>query len=107
MRRYHSLDVLRGVAVLAVMCRHYVIWLPMAAGWAGVDLFFVLSGFLISGLLFTDYKQNGRISVGRFLVRRGLKIYPPYYAFLFLTAWLLSRPILPYELFFLQNYFAS
>ena len=49
-------------------------------GWTGVDLFFVLSGFLISGLLFREYKKSGRIQVARFFIRRGLKIYPAYYA---------------------------
>lgn len=72
----------------------------------GVDLFFVLSGFLISGLLFTNLKRNGRISIGRFLIRRGLKIWPSYYVFLALTAFLV--PDLahrgPIHLFFLQNY---
>jgi peptidoglycan/LPS O-acetylase OafA/YrhL len=49
-------------------------------GWVGVDLFFVLSGFLVSGLLFTDYKSRGRLSIGRFYMRRGWKIYPPFFS---------------------------
>lgn len=50
-------------------------------GWIGVDLFFVLSGFLVSGLLFGEFNKYGTISPGRFLVRRGFKIYPIYYLF--------------------------
>jgi peptidoglycan/LPS O-acetylase OafA/YrhL len=50
-----------------------------------VDLFFVLSGFLISGLLFAEYRRHGSLRVGRFLIRRGFKIYPPFYVFLAVT----------------------
>ena len=51
-------------------------------GWVGVDLFFVLSGFLVSGLLFQEYQRHGKIRVGRFLIRRGFKIYPSFYVFI-------------------------
>src|SRR5215207_5072390 len=65
------MDMLRGIAILLVLGRHYVV-LPenlgalqplagawTAIGWAGVDLFFVLSGFLVSGLIFAEYRQRG------------------------------------------------
>src|SRR5579864_7659062 len=103
--RNQSLDVLRGLAVLLVIFSHCrVPWL--GAGWIGVDLFFVLSGFLISGLLFSELRDRGQVSAGRFLVRRGLKIYPAYFFFLGLTALLFPhlRRYLPMQLFFLQNY---
>ena len=48
-------------------------------GWSGVDLSLYLSGFLISGLLFREYKTCGNIRVGHFLARRSIKIYPAYY----------------------------
>src|SRR5829696_725798 len=51
-------------------------------GWTGVDLFFVLSGFLIGGLLFSELKRSGRLDVRRFLIRRAFKIWPAYYVFL-------------------------
>lgn len=51
----------------------------------GVDLFFVLSGYLIGGLLFKEWQEQAKLNVKRFLIRRGLKIYPLFYAFLALT----------------------
>ena len=84
-------------------------------GWVGVDLFFVLSGFLVSGLLFTDYKKNNSLSIKRFYIRRGFKIYPAFYFFLFTTliVWLIFNPLAMSkikvfaELVFLQNYLGS
>src|SRR5271169_1075346 len=82
-------------------------------GWAGVDLFFVLSGFLISGLLFKGYQERGRIDISRFYIRRGFKIWPAFYV-LIVTGLLvdLVRPghhfsiqRLIVELFFVQDYF--
>jgi peptidoglycan/LPS O-acetylase OafA/YrhL len=84
-------------------------------GWAGVDLFFVLSGFLISGLLFTGYQQRKRIDLSRFYIRRGLKIWPAFYTLI--AVGLLFDLVMPGrhisasgllpELFFLQDYFHS
>ena len=109
--RNQRLDILRGIAILLVLGRHHdTIPLWSRIGWAGVDLFFVLSGFLISGLLFSEYKKYGRIDVKRFWIRRGFKIYPPFYALMFLTILYsliryqtVSRAALG-DLFFLQNY---
>lgn len=85
-KRIHSLDFLRGLAVLLVLFRHLpnkdtsgVLHFLQTIGWTGVDLFFVLSGFLISGLLFADYDRNGRLDVKRFWLRRGMKIWPSYF----------------------------
>jgi peptidoglycan/LPS O-acetylase OafA/YrhL len=84
--RNKRLDILRCVAVLTVIVHHGGVSAFMTrVGWIGVDLFFVLSGFLISGLLFSEYKKRGAISLKRFYIRRGLKIYPAFYAFLLLT----------------------
>ena len=111
--RNKRLDILRCIAVFSVMILHGNIW-PFFGniGWVGVDLFFVLSGFLISGLLFSEYKTQNSISFKRFFIRRGLKIYPAFYLFLFLTG-ILSRivfhthllvPHYLHEIFFVQNY---
>ena len=110
--RNQSLDVLRCIAVLLVLGFHFPRYFLLArAGWIGVDLFFVLSGFLISGLLFQEYKATGRISFRRFFIRRGLKIWPPFYTFIAATAaiFLYSRSPVPWRAFlvsslFLQNY---
>jgi peptidoglycan/LPS O-acetylase OafA/YrhL len=86
-QRNQSLDVLRCIAVVLVLGAHipyYRFWTQI--GWAGVDLFFVLSGFLISGLLFKDHELHGSIDWQRFLVRRGFKIYPSFYLLLAVTA---------------------
>jgi peptidoglycan/LPS O-acetylase OafA/YrhL len=103
--RNQSLDVLRGIAVLLVIANHYRYYTLSRAGWMGVDLFFVLSGFLISGLLFSDVKAHGKISLLRFFVRRGLKIYPAFYVFLGFTALIVPvRKGIFSEMFFLQSY---
>jgi peptidoglycan/LPS O-acetylase OafA/YrhL len=85
-KRIFQLDVLRGFAILLVMGVHvpaYPIWSTIG-GW-GVDLFFVLSGFLISNLLFTEYRNHGDIRLRRFFFRRALKLYPSFYLLLGLT----------------------
>ena len=94
--RVHSLDVLRGMAVLLVLFRHLpndnasdALSFIQSIGWTGVDLFFVLSGFLISGLLFTEFDKTGALDVKRFWLRRGLKIWPSYY-FVYGVAMLLT-----------------
>jgi peptidoglycan/LPS O-acetylase OafA/YrhL len=89
------LDGLRAIAVLLVICDHWVFeWvsnahfptpsvarLPMFYwGWTGVDLFFVLSGFLIGKQLWSELYRTGTISVSQFVLRRGLRIWPLYYA---------------------------
>lgn len=92
--RLMQLDVLRGVAILMVLFRHAIVPYYDAGplqnvmlyvgriGWTGVDLFFVLSGFLIGGLLFKEIRKTGKLDVKRFFIRRGLKIWPAYFIFL-------------------------
>lgn len=84
-----ALDGLRGVAVLAIMMHHFVTMpnargfdipfvLAAKAGWAGVDLFFVLSGFLITGILIDSRGTSGYART--FYARRALRILPLYMA---------------------------
>ncbi|MGA2232637.1 MAG: acyltransferase [Tepidisphaeraceae bacterium] len=92
--RVPQLDFLRGIAILLVLFFHTLVspdaagmFRPIAAplarfGWTGVDLFFVLSGFLVGGLLLKEIKKTGRLDIPRFLIRRGLKIWPGYFALL-------------------------
>jgi peptidoglycan/LPS O-acetylase OafA/YrhL len=109
--RNQPLDILRGMAIFLVLTFHfsYFHWL-WQIGWTGVDLFFVLSGFLISGLLFDEYSRTGGISLKRFWIRRAFKIYPPYYVLIAVTAasFLITRGKVPgrllSECFFISNY---
>jgi peptidoglycan/LPS O-acetylase OafA/YrhL len=95
-----ELDVLRSIAILLVLFVHspvmpstnevgYGIALLFSAlwrgGWIGVDLFFVLSGFLVSGLLYKEFIKYKEINVLNFLVRRGMKIYPAFYFFMLIS----------------------
>jgi peptidoglycan/LPS O-acetylase OafA/YrhL len=75
MSRSRPLDGLRGIAVLAVMAVHTNISLGQA-GYLGVDIFFVLSGYLITTILLRERERSGRISLGGFYARRALRLYP-------------------------------
>lgn len=94
-----ALDGIRGVAILLVLVYHLVPAIPPAggliralrsacgAGWVGVDLFFVLSGFLITGILLD---ARGRPHYFRnFFARRALRLMPLYYGALLLFVYLL------------------
>jgi peptidoglycan/LPS O-acetylase OafA/YrhL len=113
--RNGSLDALRGLAVIMVVVCHYFLGIERQSAFSlamghGVDLFFVLSGFLISGLFFAEIKRTGHIDSKRFWIRRGFKIYPPFYVFLTLTCIFIfrgiPRPQIYAELFFVQDYFS-
>src|SRR6266850_221126 len=73
--RLPTLDGLRGVAVLSVMAFHAGSGV-IKGGHLGVDLFFVLSGFLITSLLLREQQRNGFISLRLFYVRRALRLLP-------------------------------
>jgi peptidoglycan/LPS O-acetylase OafA/YrhL len=70
-----SLDSLRGLAVLVVVLFHGSHGL-FAGGWIGVELFFVLSGYLITSLLHREYLTSGNISLSKFYARRALRLLP-------------------------------
>jgi peptidoglycan/LPS O-acetylase OafA/YrhL len=111
------LDLLRTVAILLVVGEHCLelgftgpasrafYW-----GWTGVDLFFILSGFLIGRQLWKELRDTHTIKVGRFLLRRGLRIWPLYFTAVLgyfiwsVVAGLNLRPLLS-DLFFVSNYF--
>ena len=99
--------MLRGVAVLMVLACHAGVY---PAGWIGVDLFFVLSGFLISGLLFSEWKRSGTFDIRRFYIRRAFKIWPVFFLYIAVSEFLdvhsgntHPRELLS-EIFFVQNY---
>jgi peptidoglycan/LPS O-acetylase OafA/YrhL len=79
-----ALDGLRAVAVFTVVVAHANI-LRRVPGDLGVSAFFVLSGFLITHLLVRERQKTGEVSIRRFYVRRTMRIFPAYYAFLLLS----------------------
>lgn len=107
-----GLDGLRAVAVLAVFLYH--VGFPWAAGgFLGVETFFVLSGYLITSLLLRDYRNYGRIRLGRFWLRRARRLWPALWLLLLGTlflarfwapdAWLRLREDLPAALTYTTN----
>ena len=116
---YPALDGLRALAILMVFAYHCVFFIPgvsaMKWGWVGVDLFFVLSGFLITGILFDTLHQPRFFR--DFYVRRALRIFPLFYGFWIL--FLLLTPLLHsivkigwnnyswFGVFYLGNFFQS
>ena len=87
-RRIPQLDAVRGLAILLVMMHNVSLKYPVlhsqqlfSNGWMGVDLFFVLSGFLITGILVDTKESQGYFK--NFYVRRCLRIWPLYYSLIF------------------------
>lgn len=77
------LDGIRAFAVLAVVLFHTVgRWFP--GGNVGVDIFFVLSGFLITRVLLAELDRTGRISLRDFYLRRSLRLLPALFALIIL-----------------------
>jgi peptidoglycan/LPS O-acetylase OafA/YrhL len=81
-----ALDGLRAVAVVAVMLFHFLGAERFAGGLIGVDVFFVLSGFLITNLLLDERHRTGAVSLRGFYHRRVLRLFPAMYALLGLVA---------------------
>ena len=119
-RREIELDFIRGVAILLVLVFHYrthnllitsdVLNHIQSFGWAGVDVFFVLSGFLVGGLMMKEWQRTGSVDALRFLQRRAFKIWPAYYVFLLVATLLRVRPLKDFfwqNLFNVQNYIPS
>ncbi|RTL10124.1 MAG: acyltransferase [Neisseriaceae bacterium] len=115
--RINGLDTLRGIAIILVMIFHYKFFVShennfgflSTIGWIGVDLFFVLSGYLISRQVFRD-SIYGKFSFKVFYLKRALKILPCYYLVLLLYFTLSGFPESPLKLswwqyvFFFQNF---
>jgi peptidoglycan/LPS O-acetylase OafA/YrhL len=74
MRRIPQLDGLRALAVSLVIVNHVAGWFP--GGAVGVNIFFVLSGYLITSLLLDEHEKTGRLRRGMFYTRRALRLYP-------------------------------
>lgn len=113
-----KLDGLRAIAALLVMCTHYItetIGPYFDFGGKGVDIFFVISGYLITGILLSHKERTdltrGKI-YGQFIVRRTLRLFPVYYCFLLIVVlaaklgnvWLGPDKFLPYYFTYTQNF---
>jgi peptidoglycan/LPS O-acetylase OafA/YrhL len=100
-RTFGSLNGVRCLCCLAVIKEHVGLRLPPARlvefGWLGVDMFFVISGFLIVTLLIRERARAGFIDLKKFYIRRSLRIFPVYYLTIFLVvgAYLLISPWKP------------
>ena len=79
MQHIRGFDGLRAIAVIGVMLFHMG-WFKL--GWAGVPLFFVLSGFLITGILIDNRPAEARTYFSAFYLRRTLRIFPLYFLYL-------------------------
>jgi peptidoglycan/LPS O-acetylase OafA/YrhL len=119
--RVPALDFLRAVAVVLVLCGHWssavarvggdsagLDRLPFfRVGWAGVDLFFVLSGYLIGRQLWGEAATSGTVVFPRFFARRALRIWPLYFFVCLVVAIFPipgEGPVRLSDLFFFSNY---
>ena len=84
-----ELDGIRAFAVLAVIAFHSALK-PATGGWLGVDIFFVLSGYLITTVLLREHDRSGSVSLRDFWVRRLLRLYPALLVMLVLGAFFYS-----------------
>lgn len=122
MKYLRGLDGVRGLSVIAVVWHHSrpaSVTVPFAShGFLGVDVFFVLSGLLITALLLEEGRTQGRVSLTAFYWRRLLRIFPLYYGILVALTlyWGISTQSrqrlaffneLPTNLVFLSNWFPS
>ena len=92
-KKIGEIQGLRALAAILVLVFHAK-FLP--GGFVGVDIFYVISGFLITGLLLKELNSNGRISLKAFYLRRSKRLLPASFLVLFITAivaWLLLPPI--------------
>jgi peptidoglycan/LPS O-acetylase OafA/YrhL len=118
--RNHALDILRAIAILMVLTTHLAnsfvggttFAKAVSVGGRGVDLFFVLSGWLLGSQLFREAQNTGTIDVKRFWIRRWLRTLPAYYAVLLATfvQFLVTHKsdLIDWRyLFFAQNYLAE
>ncbi|SIT18062.1 Peptidoglycan/LPS O-acetylase OafA/YrhL, contains acyltransferase and SGNH-hydrolase domains [Roseivivax lentus] len=91
-----DIDGLRAIAVGSVVLYHFGVALP--GGFTGVDVFFVISGYLIGGLLWAERAQTGRVRLGAFWLRRFRRLAPAFFAMALVTSLVAWALLLPFEL---------
>ena len=91
LRQFPELDSLRFFSILLVVCHHqfpdqniFMNWIYKYA-WVGVDLFFVLSGFLITTILYKEFSTTNTINLKKFWIKRFLRLWPGWLLSLFLS----------------------
>lgn len=80
-----ALDGVRGIAIIVVLIHHQLTPFSLSGGFLGVDFFFVLSGFLITSLLLSEFQTSGDISIRNFYMRRVLRLAPALILYLAAT----------------------
>jgi peptidoglycan/LPS O-acetylase OafA/YrhL len=78
------LDGLRAISILLVMCNHMEGGPPIINGSIGVDIFFAISGFLITNILLIEFEEFGDISLKAYFVKRVFRIFPLYFTTIFI-----------------------
>jgi peptidoglycan/LPS O-acetylase OafA/YrhL len=102
-----ALDGLRGIAVLGVMLVHLDTAPDMQGGFLGVDIFFVLSGFLITSILLREWQSAGGIDLRRFYARRALRLLPAFAILIVLCGPFASWPVLLTAVTYTMNWFSA
>lgn len=102
-----ALDGLRAISILLVIGHHSPVrhFFPFNHGWVGVDVFFVLSGYLITTLLLRERNRNGKIDLKQFYWRRFLRIVPAFWVWILIIY--LSKAEPPEYLLFLILYVSN
>ena len=101
--RMPALDGLRGLAIIIVLFNHLgeqgprIFWRFTEGGIVGVDVFFVLSGFLITSLLVAEWDHTGSIALGRFYMRRALRLLPALFVMIGILAILAHTSLVPFH----------
>ena len=79
-----NIQALRGLAILLVLIFHFFGW-PEQFGALGVGIFFCISGYLITNILITEFRDTGRISISNFYLRRARRLLPLAFLVIALT----------------------
>ena len=102
-----EIDGLRAIAVILVILYHCKIFIfefePFRGGFIGVDIFFIISGYLISSILINDYSRQGKVNILNFIERRVRRIIPALIFFTLITILLISIFFKEYQKFFFLN----